>query len=331
MTLDPTLKAFLDKLHLPTGTASSPDGGKGATGKGNDWQRTVDRLRAEFYRFTRSVESDAPELAAIETLVIDAPHGPMKARKYTPFGTGIGAQPLLIFFHGGGFVVGDLDGHEMICIRLAHAARCRVLSIDYRLAPEHCFPCAHDDAFAAWHWVVANADALSVDPTRIAIGGDSAGGNLAAMLCQELRRKREPMPAFQLLCYPLVQFVDIKTKRLSFQEGFFISEKLYEFFKGSYLSEGTDPLDPLISPLFAPHEDFRGLPPAHVLLCGWDPLQDEGRAYADKLAAAGVPVTLQEHPGMIHGFMNLTALSVPAREAIHKAGTIVGKALGSLD
>lgn len=327
MVIDPVLQNFMKNFKMPE--FFKPDFSLTDFSKA-DWNETTEKLRASFYKATRSVESDAPELAHIDNILVDGATGPLKARIYTPFAAGVGQQPAILFFHGGGFVVGDLDGHEMICIRLAHSARCRVVSIDYRLAPEHKFPAAHDDAMAAYDWLLKRAKDISIDPERIAVAGDSAGGNLAAYICQELGRTGGTEPAFQLLLYPLVQFVDIKSKGLSFQEGFFISPGLFDFFKNSYLGSKIDPMDKRVSPLFAPQEDFMGLPPAHVVVCGWDPLNAEGRAYADKLAAAGVPVTVKEHPGMVHGFMNLTAVSVPARDAIEDAGRIVGKALGSL-
>lgn len=326
MAIDPGLQAFFQNMKLPD--FLKPDFTVTDFSKA-DWDQTVERLRASFYRATRSVESDAPSLAQMDNILVDGAAGPLKARIYTPLAAGIGPQPAILYFHGGGFVVGDLDGHEMICIRLAHAARCRVISIDYRLAPENKFPCAHDDALAAYDWLLRRAKDFSIDPDRVAVAGDSAGGNLAAYLCQHLARTGGAEPAFQLLLYPLVQFVDIRSKGLTFQEGFFISPGLFDFFKNSYLGD-ADPMDRRISPLFAPPEDFSGLAPAHIVLCGWDPLNAEGRAYADKLAAAGVPVSIKEHPGMVHGFMNLTAVSVPARNAIAEAGVIVGKALGSL-
>lgn len=140
------------------------------------------------------------------------------------------------------------------------------------------------------------------------------------------------MPAFQLLIYPLVQFVDIRAKKMTFQEGgFFLSPNLFDYFRDSYIAKDTDRMDKRVSPLFAADDDFAGLPPAHMVLCGWDPLKDEGRAYASKLAVHGVPVTIREHPGMVHGFMNMTAVSNPARQAIQDAGIVVGKALGALD
>lgn len=321
--IDAAIRAFLEQIKLPD--LKVPDF------SGLDWVQSTHRLRQSFYRASRSVETDAPQLAEISNLPIQGADGTLKARLYVPLAAGIGPGPAIVFFHGGGFVLGDLDSYDMICRRLADGARCRVLSVDYRLAPESRFPAAHEDAAAAWRWVLGETEHLNFDPDRIAVAGDSAGGNLAAFVAQEMNRTGEPMPAFQLLFYPLVQFVDIRAKKMPFQEGgFFISPNLFDYFRDAYIAAETDRMDPRVSPLFAPEADFRGLPPTHVVLCGWDPLKDEGRAYADKLAGFGVPVTIREHPGMVHGFMNLTAISMPARDAIHAAGNVVGRALGAI-
>ncbi|MEQ8558455.1 MAG: alpha/beta hydrolase [Henriciella sp.] len=316
MAIDETIKTFMDRFKLPDFS-------------GLDWKQSTDRLRQSFYRASRSVERDAPELAEVSTLAVDGAEGALKGRLYTPLGAGIGPGPGIIFFHGGGFVLGDLDSHDMICRRLAAASRCRVLSVDYRLAPEHPFPAAHDDAVAVWEWATQRTDLLNMDPDRLCVAGDSAGGNLSAFLAQEMNRTNGPPPAFQLLLYPLVQFIDIRSKKSTFQEGFFISQNLFDYFRDAYIHHQTDRMDPRVSPLFASDADFRGLAPTHLVLCGWDPLKDEGRAYAAKLAAHGVPVTIREHPGMVHGFMNLTAVSMPARDAIREAGEVVGAALGA--
>lgn len=322
--LDEAIRAFLRQFKMPE--VQVPDF------SGLDWVQTTQRLRQSFYRASRSIESDAPQMADVSTLPVDGAAGTLKARLYTPLGAGIGPGPGIVFFHGGGFVLGDLDSHDMICRRLADGGRCRLLSIDYRLAPEHRFPAAHEDAAAAWRWAVKRAGHLQMDPERIAVAGDSAGGNLATFVAQEMNRANGPMPAFQLLLYPLVQFVDIRAKKMSFQEGgFFISPNLFDYFRDAYIAADTDRMDPRVSPLFAPEADFRGLPPAHFILCGWDPLKDEGLAYADKLAGFGVPVTVREYPGMVHGFMNLTALSLPVRDAVKAAGEVVGRALGAIE
>jgi acetyl esterase len=319
MTLDQTIRQFIDRFTMPDL-------------KSLDWQTTADRLRRQFYLASHAIEKDAPEMADISHISIPSGAGAtMKARFYTPLGAGIAPGPGIIFFHGGGFVIGDLDSHDMLCRRLAEGSRCRVLSVDYRLAPEHKFPAAHEDAIHVWRWVHDNAAKLGFDPERLAVSGDSAGGNLSAYLAQEMNRSGGPGPAFQLLLYPLVQFADIRTKKMPFNEsGFFISANLFEFFRDAYLRDAEDRMDIRVSPLFAPPECFRGLPPAHFILCGWDPLHDEGLAYADKMASFGVPVTVREYPGMVHGFMNLTALSDTIRVAIRDAGQVTGRALGAI-
>lgn len=295
-----------------------------------DLTGSVQTLRQSFFRASRSIEPDLPDLAEISNLLIDGADGPLKARLYVPRGAGIAPAPAIVFFHGGGFVLGDLDSHDVVCRRLADGSKCRVLSVDYRLAPEHKFPTAHADALAAWRWTTDRGSMLGFDLERLAVAGDSAGGNLAAFICQEANRASLLMPAFQLLLYPLVQFSDLRSKKLSFQEGgFFISSTLFDYFRDSYIESRTDRMDPRVSPLFADISTFQGLPPAHLVLCGWDPLKHEGQAYADKLAAHGVPVSLREHPGMVHGFMNLTGISSPARDAIFAAGRVVGEALGA--
>jgi len=318
MTLDESFRQFMDRFHVPDLSRL-------------DWKNSTDKLRQQFYVASRAIERDAPEMADISLLRVAGAAGPLKARLYTPLGAGMPPGPGIVFFHGGGFMLGDLDSHDMVCKRLAEGARCRVIAIDYRLAPENTFPAAHEDALAAWNWIAGNAARLGLDPERLAVSGDSAGGNLSAYLAQEMNRTDGPRPAFQLLLYPLVQFVDIRTKKMSFQEGgFFISANLFEYFRDSYIADESQRMDVRVSPLFAGPDAFKGLPPAHFVLCGWDPLKDEGLAYADKMASFGVPVTVREHAGMVHGFMNMTALSDTVRLAIRDAGHVVGKALGAV-
>jgi acetyl esterase len=319
MTFDDALRSFRDRFNLPEL-------------KPLDLKLPIDRLRQQFLKIDYSSEPDAPELAEIRPLIIPGAAGAIKARLYVPLGAGIPPGPGILFFHGGGFVLGDLDSHDMLCRRLAEGSRCRVIAVDYRLAPEHRFPGAHDDALAAWAWIQEKAGAVAgIDPARMAVAGDSAGGNLAAYLCQEMVRARGPTPAFQLLLYPLLQFADIRTKKMSPQEsGFFISASLFEFFKGHYLADPARSMDRRMSPLFSPIEDLKGLPPAHIIVCGWDPLHDEGLAYAAKLRSLGVHTSEREYSTMVHGFLNLTHISSTARLAARDAGIVTGKALGAL-
>lgn len=319
MNIDKTLKQFLDSLpSLP----SLPE---------VDVRGSVDWLRMQFHNATRTLERDLPELAEIRHTTVRGASGPLKARLYVPLGAGVGPGPGLIFFHGGGFAIGDLDSHETLCIRLADAARCRVLSVEYRRAPENKFPSAHEDAWEVWQYLQTAAQDFDLDPDHLAVGGDSAGGNLSAYIAQEANRTRSVGPTFQLLLYPLVQFVDIREKKMPVQQsGFFISANLFEMFRDAYLPDESQRMDVRVSPLFADEESFKGLPPAHIVLCGWDPLHDEGQAYADKMASYGVPVTVRAHPSMMHGFMNMTAVSDPVKNAIRDAGLVLGRALGTL-
>jgi acetyl esterase len=251
----------------------------------------------------------------------------LPARLYTPFAAGAAPGPGLVFFHGGGFVVGDLDSHEMMCRRLAASSKVRVISVAYRLAPEHRFPAGVEDADAATRAVVADADRFGMDPARIGVGGDSAGGSLTAVTAQSLKRSGGPALKAQLLIYPCTQFVQMTPSQVRLKEGYYLTQAAQDFFKDKYLRTREDAFDVRASPLLA--EDLAGLPPALVITAGFDPLLDEGRAYADKLAASGVAVTQHHYPSQIHGFFNMTAVSSKARAAIEDAGAWLGRTLSS--
>lgn len=250
----------------------------------------------------------------------------LPARIYTPFASGAPPSPLLVFYHGGGFVVGDLETHDGLCRRLAAAGRVRVASVAYRLAPQHRFPAAVDDALAAFDWCAGpGAHALGVDPTRVAVGGDSAGGNLAAVVAQQRRASSGPKPAFQVLLYPWLQLVETNIKRLKALEGHVLSHAVLEKAREAYVPKETDAHHPLISPLM--ENDLSGLAPGAVITAGLDPLHYEGRAYADRLAAAGAPVAYRHYPRAPHGFMQATAVLESARQAVAEAGRLVSAAL----
>ena len=225
--------------------------------------------------------------------------------------------PLLVYFHGGGWVIGDLDTHDAPCRFLAANSGARVLAIDYRLAPEHPFPAAPEDAFAAYAWASANLEALGADPARIAVGGDSAGANLGAVTCLLARDAGLPLPAMQLLIYPVTVAGEELPSRDLFGDGFLLSRPDMDFFEGHYLPPGVDRSDPRVSVLRA--GDLSGLPPAHLAIAGFDPLRDEGVAFARRLEEAGVPVSLRLHPGLVHTFANLTAICPSARQAMLEA------------
>ena len=212
-------------------------------------------------------------MARVEGLRIPGQGGPLPARFYTPGGLPAGeTAPLLIFFHGGGWVIGDLDTHDDVCRFLAASAGVAVLAVDYRLSPEHPFPAPVEDAWASFAWAEANAADLGIDPARIAVGGDSAGGNLAAVVSLLARAGGGPAPAMQLLIYPPTDSAgDLPSRRL-FSEGFMLTKNDMDNFEGHYLPPGTDATDPRVSILLAP--DLTGLPPAYVVTAGFDPLRD---------------------------------------------------------
>jgi acetyl esterase len=253
---------------------------------------------------------DSGVTVGIRELTVPGPEGEMRARHYTPVDGLPDGSPLLVFFHGGGFVVGDLDTHDGLCRLISRDADVGVLSIDYRLAPEHKAPAAVADCYAAYRWAVDNAVALGADPRRIAVGGDSAGGNLAAVVSRLARDDRDegvPLPALQLLLYPATNFAGDTRSKLLFSEGFFLTKPHMDWFRDNYLSgAAVDVSDPLISPLLA--DDLTGLPPALVLTAGFDPLRDEGHHYAEALAAAGVPVDYREYGSVVHAFANFFPL-----------------------
>jgi acetyl esterase len=257
-------------------------------------------------------------MARIEALEIPGQGGTIPARLYVPGGLAPGApMPLTIYFHGGGWVIGDLETHDGVCRFLAASAGTAVLAIDYRLAPEHPFPAPVEDAWAAFAWALTNAAELGVDPARIAVAGDSAGANLSAVVCLLARAGGGAMPAMQLLIYPPTDSAgDLPSRRL-FDDGFLLTKGDMDTFEAYYLPPGTDATDPRVSILLAP--DLTGLPPAYVAVAGFDPLRDEAEAYALRMREAGVRVALRRHPGLIHSFANQTAISPTARAAMQEA------------
>jgi acetyl esterase len=236
-------------------------------------------------------------------------------------------SPALVYFHGGGWVVGSLDSHDASCHLLAQYGGFTVVSVDYRLAPESPFPAAVSDGTAAYRHVVADAERLGLDPERIAVGGDSAGGNLAAVICEVTQDDRMP-PAFQLLVYPATDLSSEHPSYELFEEGFLLTAEEMRWFIKHYVADVERRSDSRISPLLS--SNLKGLPPACVVIAGFDPLRDEGLAYAEKLEENGVDVTLQKHPGLFHGFWSVGHLLPPARDAIEKAAHSVRRGLDAI-
>ena len=310
MPLDPEARMLMDQLQ---GTLKPFD------------QGTVEEARAAIQAV--ALAAGAPEpVAKVEDRGVPGPKGEVPVRIYTPEG-GDGPFPILVYFHGGGWTIGDLETHDGVCRQLCNAVGCVVVSVDYRLAPEHPYPAAADDSYTATRWVAANARALGGDAKRIAVGGDSAGGNLAAVVSLMARDRGGPPLVFQLLVYPAV---DMPTaNHPSYREnaeGYFLTRDMMFWFWGHYCgAAGPDATDPYACPLNA--KDLRGLPPAYVVTAEFDPLRDEGEAYAAKLREAGVPTTLKRYAGMIHGFFGMSALLTQARVATREAADALRAAL----
>jgi acetyl esterase len=266
--------------------------------------RDLDVARTQLRKLAGMVDADIA--VGVKDVSLPGPSGAIRARHYVPVNS-VGTEPLLVFFHGGGFVVGDLDTHDGLCRLICRDAGVHVLSVDYRLAPEHKAPAGAEDCYAAYRWALEHAAELGADPARVAVGGDSAGGNLAAVVSLQARNDGVQLPALQLLIYP-VTYLDSETRsKTLFAEGFFLTKPDMGWFRNQYLDGAPiDVADPRVSPLLV--EDLSGLPPALLLTGGFDPLRDEGNQYAERLAAAGVTVDHRQYGSLIHGFTNFFPL-----------------------
>lgn len=268
---------------------------------------------------------DQPEeVARVDDRLVPGDGNDVPVRVYTPADAVGGAAPLLLWIHGGGWVIGDLDTADATARALANRSGAVTVSVDYRLAPEHPAPGALDDCLAALTWSVENAELLGVDATHVAVGGDSAGGNLAACLCQRVRDEFGPDIDYQLLVYPVTDCTLASRSMDENAEGYFLTRASMEWFVDHYLGD-RDPKDPTVSPLFA--SSLAALPPALVITAEYDPLRDDGEAYAAALREAGVPVEAIRYSGQIHGFMGLAALLDDGKHALDQAGAALRAAL----
>jgi acetyl esterase/lipase len=306
MPLDLHVRRILEMLAA-TGAASAADAPQ---------QNLTERRDA--FRKLMSLSGDGEAIGGVEDCAVPGADGPLGVRVYTPYESSSGQCPALIYFHGGGLVSGSLDTHDSVCRTLANATGCRIFSVDYRLAPEHKFPAAVMDGYAATAWIVRHASELRVDRDRIAVGGDSAGASLAAVVCQLAGREQGVKLAAQLLLCPITDFAGKTESRQAFAAGFLLEQATMDRDLEQYLPPGVEATDPRISPLRA--IDFGNLPPAFVHTAEFDPLRDEGRAYADKLVGAGVEVHYTCHPGMIHLFYGMAKVIPYARVAMKGIG-----------
>jgi acetyl esterase len=274
----------------------------------------------EFYSQARLVSNpEPPELEKVQPLAIPAPHGSIPARIYTPkkLRQTNGLAPCLVFFHGGGWVIGDLETHDVVCRKLAAEGELIVISVDYRLAPEHKFPAAVDDAIASTKWIAANAGKLGIDASRLMVGGDSAGGNLAAVVSLAARDGNGPKIAGQVLIYPATDFSRKHPSHREPETSILLTHSVIGWFMNHYMGD-ADINDWRASPARA--KTLAGLPPAYVLTAGADPLRDEGDEYAKRLKEAGVSVTYRHFKGQFHGFFTMGKLLQPANVAASEIG-----------
>jgi acetyl esterase len=309
MPLDPQVRGLLDQLEQ--------------MGRKPYSDLTPEDARSQFER-VRTLGGTPEPVAKAEDRTIPGPAGDLKTRTYTP--SGEPPFPVMVFFHGGGWVIGDLETYDNVCRSLCNSSGSLIVAIDYRLAPEHKFPAAVDDAYAATQWVVDHAVDLGGDPGRLGVGGDSAGGNLSAVVALLARDRGGPALAYQLLLYPVTDGAMNTPSIHENAEGYLLSRMDMVWFYDHYLDEAGDKLNPLVSPLLA--DDHSRLPPAIIVTAQFDPLRDEGEAYGEKLRRAGVAVKVRRYDGMIHGFLSMSGVVHRGREALQDVGAELRELVG---
>jgi acetyl esterase len=312
MALDPQVKAVLEmvvKAGRPAYHTLSPKD-----------------ARQLFIETRPAATPTPPEIGSVRNVVADVAGGSIPLRVYRPAGVPDTTRlPAYLYFHGGGWVIGDLNTHDVVCRQLTAVSGTSVVSVDYRLAPEHKFPAAADDAWAATQWVVAHAAELGLDAGRLAVGGDSAGGNLAAVVALMARDAGGPAIALQVLIYPVTDVMRESRTYADFADGYMLTRDSMRWFIAHYLRSKDDARDWRVSPLRA--SSLAGLPPALIVTAGFDPLRDEGEQYAGRLRDAGVMVDYVCYGGMVHGFLGMGKLIDTAGRAIAQIGTSLRQAL----
>lgn len=308
MPLDPVVKNLLDaaaQLNLPPFDELTPEEAR---------ERILPAIGAP------------EEVARIQDRTIPGPNGDIAVRMYQPEGEA--PFPLFVYFHGGGWVLGSIESHDMTCRSLANASGCTVVSVDYRLAPEHKFPVPLEDCYAAATYVAEHASEFNGDASRLAVGGDSAGGNLAAAVSLMARDRGGPRIAFQLLVYPVTDWSFDTPSYRDNAEGYFLTTASMRWFWSHYLRNAADGADPYASPLRA--GSLRDLPPALVITAEFDPLRDEGEAYAARLRDAGVAAATSRYEGVIHGFFSMAALIPQGQDAVNEGAAAVRAAIAAV-
>lgn len=312
MSFDPDAKIVLDMIK--------------AAGRPPFEQLTPDEARQAYMNSRKLLQPVPEDVAESRDTVAPGPHGDIPVRLYRPAGTAASdVLPALIYYHGGGWLLGGLDSHDVVCRRFANAARCRVVSVDYRMAPEHKFPAAVDDCEAATRWAVGNAATLGIDASKVAVGGDSAGGNLAAVMALMARDGTLPPVVFQMLIYPATDMMMTSVSSQAIRDGVPLTSSTMKWFIDHYMRSKDDERDWRASPARA--IDLSGTAPALVLTAGYDPLRDEGIAYAQRLEREGVRVVHIHYSDQVHGFMSMGRMIRAADQAIDQMAAALKKAV----
>jgi acetyl esterase len=310
MVLDPQARAVLDQMAAMGGPPIN--------------ELSVSDARKQAADMA-ALQNPPEVVAKIEDRRLPGPAGDIRVRLYTPADKG--PLPVFVYFHGGGWVIGSIETSDALCRALCNAAGCIVLSVDYRLAPEHPFPAAVEDAYHATLWAAANTASFGGDPSRIAVGGDSAGGNLAAVVAQIARDRDQPALQFQLLIYPATDAACDTPSYSENADGYLLTKDAMQWFWNHYMGRDADRRNPHLSPLRA--SNLTGLPAALVITAGFDPLRDEGERYAERLRDAGVPVQVTRYSSMMHGFFTMAAMIDQGRKAVQQAAAALRTAFAA--
>ena len=307
MSLDPQAQALLDRIE--------------ESGTPPYHELSAIEARKLYDQTSELAKGDPPQPSEVKNISIPGPESELPARLYRP--NDAADLPILVYFHGGGFTIGSLDSHDVVCRTLCVEAETIVISVDYRLAPEHKYPAAVEDAWAAAAWAVENAELLGGDPAQVGVGGDSAGGTLAAVVCLKAAEAGSPQLAFQLLIYPATDMSCSFPSHQTFGQGYRLTSDLINWFYGNYFPLDADFMHWQATPLTAPKEMIKGLPATFILSAGFDPLQDEDRGYVVKLMQEKVPVLFKHYPGMIHGFITMPGFLDEAKVALSKCAEMM--------